>query len=450
MSAKQQKKLYIKTYGCQMNQYDSSRMLDIMKPYGYELSEDYDNADMVILNTCHIREKAAEKVYSDLGRIKKAKNKKENKTPDDKMLIAVAGCVGQAEGEEIFKRAPYVNIVVGPQSYQSLPDLISKVNRDRGHAINLEFEDDKFDKLPASTTEPVNGMAIVSVQEGCDKFCTFCVVPYTRGAEYSRPVADIYRECLQQASLGATEITLLGQNVNAYHGVDHEGNVWNLGKLINHIANIPQIKRIRYSTSHPRDMHEELFLAHGKQEKLMPFLNLPVQSGSDKILKAMNRKHTRKQYLEIIKRLRQERPDMQFSSDFIIGFPGETEEDFQDTIDLARQVNFIQSYSFKYSPRPGTPGAEMDNQVAEDVKLERLHRLQAQITTQQLAFNQSCVGKIMEIIPEKSGRMAGQLAGKTVYMQSVYIKDAPENILGQFIKVKILNGYANSLEGELI
>lgn len=448
MTEQHHKKLYIKTYGCQMNVYDSQRMEDVLKPYGYEVANDYGDASMVILNTCHIREKAAEKVYAELGRIRREKDRLA--TQGKEMMIAVAGCVGQAEGEEIFKRAPYVDIVVGPQSYQSLPDLIGKVQRKKGHAINLEFEDDKFDKLPEVSAVPVNGSAFVSIQEGCDKFCTFCVVPYTRGAEYSRPVADIYRECLTLAAKGAVEITLLGQNVNAYHGVDPDGNVWNLGKLISHIATISKIKRIRYSTSHPRDMHDDLYQAHADLPQLMPFLNLPVQSGSDRMLKAMNRKHTRDTYFKIIETLRQKRPDMQFSSDFIIGFPGETEADFEDTMDLAQKVNFVQAYSFKYSPRPGTPGAQMQDQVPEDVKTKRLHAFQALIEQQQKLFNESCVGQIMEVLPDRPGKYQGQYIGRSPYMQSVHIENMPLEALGNIIRVKIIEAHEHSLKGELL
>lgn len=329
------KKLFIKTYGCQMNVYDSMRMQDLMKPLGYGASETPEDADMVILNTCHIREKAAEKMYSDLGRLNKLKHKKSDK--NEKMVIAVAGCVGQAEGEEIFSRAPYVDVVVGPQSYQSLPDLVGKVHRDSGHLINLDLHEDKFDKLPEENASQ-GASAMVSIQEGCDKFCTFCVVPYTRGAEYSRPVSDIYRESMKTAAKGAVEINLLGQNVNAYHGKDEDNKDWNLGQLIKHISKIDSVKRIRYSTSHPRDMHQELYEQHWNNPKLMPFLNLPVQSGSNKILEAMNRKHTRELYLRIIDKLRSNRPDMQFSTDLIIGFPGETDDDFEDTMDLVRRV----------------------------------------------------------------------------------------------------------------
>ncbi len=443
-SAAPKKKLYIKTYGCQMNVYDSQRMADVMRPLGYEVANDYEGADMVVLNTCHIREKAAEKVYSELGRIRAQKDSNHD------MLIAVAGCVGQAEGEEIFRRAPYVDIVVGPQSYQSLPDMVGKVRRDRGHAINLEFEDDKFDQLPGTHQTVENGAAFVSIQEGCDKFCTFCVVPYTRGAEYSRPVADIYRECMALAAKGALEITLLGQNVNAYHGVDIDGNVWDLGQLINHIATIPTLKRIRYSTSHPRDMHDSLYGAHANQSKLMPFLGLPVQSGADNVLKAMNRKHTRKDYFAVVDRLRAGNPDMQFGSDFIIGFPGETEADFDDTMDLLIKVGFIQGYSFKYSPRPGTPGADMEDQVPDDVKSRRLALFQAQINKQQEAFNQSCIGKTMEILFDRPGKYEGQLVGRSPYMQSVYITGADKSLLGSIATVTIRDAHPNSLEAQLV
>lgn len=442
------KTLYIKTYGCQMNVYDSERIADVMKPLGYALTPDYHDADMVLLNTCHIRERAAEKVYSELGRLQEEKQRLGTKGKS--MTIAVAGCVGQAEGEEIFKRAPYVDIVVGPQSYQSLPDLVSKIHRDRGHAIDISFSQDKFDQLPETLAVPAHGCASVSIQEGCDKFCTFCVVPYTRGAEYSRPVADIYRECLQLASLGALEVTLLGQNVNAFHGLAPDGTAWNLGMLINHIATIPGIKRIRYSTSHPRDMHEDLYAAHHSQAKLMPFLNLPVQSGSNKILRAMNRKHTRETYFQIIDRLRKERPSMQFSSDFIIGFPGETQSDFDDTMDLARQVGFVQAYSFAYSPRPGTPGADMENQIDEETKAKRLQAFQALINSQQLAFNESCVGQVMEIIPDRPGKREHQMIGRSPYMQSVYVNNLPTECIGTLIPVKIIHGYANSLEGKRV
>lgn len=425
-----------------MNVYDSMRMEDLMRPLGYENTEEPDNADMVILNTCHIREKAAEKVYSELGRIKKKQDRSES---TNKKIIAIAGCVGQAEGEEIFRRAPYVDVIVGPQSYQSLPDLVGKVQRDSGHHINLEFEEDKFDKLPENNNSQ-GVSAVLSIQEGCDKFCTFCVVPYTRGAEYSRPVAKIYRDAIELVAKGAKEIWLLGQNVNAFHGEASDGKIWNLGQLIKHIAKIDGLERIRYSTPHPVDMHEDLYDTHKNEPKLMPQLNLPVQSGSNEILRNMNRKYNRINYLKIIERLKQDKPDIQFSSDFIIGFPGETEEDFEDTMDLARQVGFSQAYSFKYSPRPGTPGADMTNQVPEDVQNERLQRFQALIKEQQLAYNKTCIGKTMKVLFEKKGKKDGQIIGKSPYMQSVHVI-ASEDLIGQIINVTITDARPNSLGG---
>jgi tRNA-2-methylthio-N6-dimethylallyladenosine synthase len=440
------KKLFIKTYGCAMNEYDSMRITDLLHNVGYESCETHVGADLVILNTCHIREKAAEKVYSELGRISREKNKK--KANGENMIIAVAGCVGQAEGDEIFKRAPYVDVVVGPQSYQSLPDLIGKVQRDSGHAINLDFCDDKFDLLPEVSNQN-SVSAIISVQEGCDKFCTFCVVPYTRGAEYSRGVSEIYREAVKLVAGGAKEITLLGQNVNAFHG-NADGEVWSLGRLIKHIAKIDGLERIRYSTTHPLDMHEELYEAHATEPKLMPYLNLPVQSGSDKILNSMNRKHNRDHYFKVIERLRKDVPDMQFSSDFIIGFPGETEQDFEDTMDLARRVGFTQAYSFNYSPRLGTPGADMDNQIDEDVKNERLERFQSLINEQQLKFNEQCIGKIMPVLFDGEGKREGQITGRSPYMQSVQVNDAPAGLIGTIANVKITFAGPNSLRGELV
>ena len=439
------KKLHIKTYGCAMNFYDSMQMTDMFYNLGYENSETINGADIVILNTCHIREKAAEKVYSELGRIKRQKEKK--KSLGENMIIAVAGCVGQAEGDEIFRRAPYVDIVVGPQSYQNLPDLIGKIHRDSGHLINLDFEEDKFDKLPQESSQ-ANISAVLSIQEGCDKFCTFCVVPYTRGAEYSRNVPEIYREAVRLVNSGAKEITLLGQNVNAYHGEADNGETWNLGKLIKHIAKIDGLERIRYSTSHPRDMHEDLYDAHANEPKLMPFLNLPVQSGSNNILNAMNRKHDRDSYIKIIDRLKEDCPDMQFSSDFIIGFPGETDKDFEDTMDLARKINFVQGYSFCYSPRPGTPGALMEDQVPEDIKKERLQHFQKLINEQQLEYNKSCIGKTLAVLFDGKGNKDGQIVGKSPYMQSVII-DGEENIIGKVANVKITQAGPNSLKGEL-
>ncbi|MCD6035816.1 MAG: miaB [Rickettsiales bacterium] len=445
-STESPKKLYIKTYGCQMNVYDSQQMENLLKPLGYAPSETSEDADMVILNTCHIREKAAEKMYSELGRIKEHKEDKK-----DGMVVAVAGCVGQAEGEEIFKRAPYVDIVVGPQSYYNLPELVARIKRDAGHAIDLNFvENQKFDALTETAANNAGPSAFVSVQEGCDKFCTFCVVPYTRGAEYSRAVGEVYRETVKLVAGGAKEIMLLGQNVNAYHGEGPEGKSWSLAELIEHLSGIDGLERIRYITSHPRDMHEALYTAHAKNPKLMPFLHLPVQAGSDRILKAMNRKHSRDQYFAIIDKFRSLRPDMMFSSDFIVGFPGETEEDFEQTLDLVRRVGYGQCYSFKYSPRPGTPGSQMDDQVPEEVKTERLTRLQELLNEQQLVLNQASLGKTYPILLDRKGRRPGQLLGRSPYMQSVYVEGLDESYFGQIIDVKITGAFPKSLSGEMV
>lgn len=441
-----EKSLYIKSYGCQMNVYDSGRMADILKPLGYNLVENPAGADMVILNTCHIREKADEKVYSDLGRIRPHK--------DDKMIIAVAGCVGQAEGAEIMRRAPYVDIVLGPQTYHRLPEMIARAQRSQdkkqgpGRGIlDVEFPiESKFDYLPQDHTT-VGPSAFVSIQEGCDKFCTFCVVPYTRGAEYSRPVQAITEEISRLCARGVKEITLLGQNVNAYHGQCPDGHEeWGLGKLMAHLAKITGLSRIRYMTSHPRDMDEELMIAHRDIPQVMPFLHLPVQSGSDRILEVMNRKHTRKYYLDIIAKLRTFRPDIGLSSDFIVGFPGESEQDFQDTLNLIRDVGFGQAYSFKYSPRIGTPGALMENQIPEDIKSERLARLQDLLMSQQKAFNQASVGKVMPVLLDRKGKKEGQFLGKTPYAQSVYV-EAPDHLYGQCVDVKVEQASSNSLTG---
>ena len=365
------------------------------------------------------------------------------------MLIAVAGCVAQAEGQEIFNRSPFVDIVVGPQSYQNLPQLVEKVKRENSWAIDLDFpKDSKFDSLPEeSTSQKIS--AFLSIQEGCDKFCHFCVVPYTRGAEYSRPVPDIYREAIKLVASGIKEIDLLGQNVSAYHGEGAEGEAWTLGRLIKQLAKIEGLERIRYTTSHPRDMNDDtLFEAHASESKLMPFLHLPVQSGSDKILKAMNRKHTRDFYLEVIERFRKARPDIAFSSDFIVGYPGETDKDFEDTLDIVRQVHFAQCYSFKYSPRPGTPASTLATQVPEDVKSNRLLVLQDLIRKQQLEFNQSCIGKTMRVLLMNSSKKDGQIAGKSDYMQTVNV-EADKNLIGTFIDVKITSASQNSLLGEI-
>ncbi len=429
-----------------MNVYDSIKMQELLAPFGFESTEDLNDADMVILNTCHIREKASEKVYSELGRIKKVADKRDNRS---EMIIAVAGCVGQAEGEEIFRRAPYVDIVVGPQSYHTLPDLVAKLARSEKHLIELDFiEEEKFDNLPQDF-KAQGSSAFVSIQEGCDKFCTFCVVPYTRGAEFSRNVEEIYRESMAVVSKGAKEVHLLGQNVNAYHGKTADDVKYNLSDLIRHVAKINGLERIRYTTSHPRDMDDDLIALHGTEKKLMPFLHLPIQSGSNKILKAMNRKHTREEYFTIIDKLRVARPDIVMSSDFIIGFPGETDEDFADTLDLVKKVGYGQCFSFKYSPRPGTPAASMQ-QVPEAAKIERLATLQKELSKQQLELNESSVGKILPVLFEKNGKYDGHIVGKTPYMQSAYIENADKSLIGKIVNVKINKGMAISVSGEII
>lgn len=441
------KKLYIKTYGCQMNVYDSTRMADVLAPLGYHESETPEDADLVILNTCHIREKAAEKMYSDLGRMRL--HKLAHAEQGKRSMIAVAGCVAQAEGEEIIARAPYVDMVVGPQSYHSLPDLIRHVERTNKSAVQLEFvEEAKFDLLPESL-QPQGSSAFVSIQEGCDKFCTFCVVPYTRGAEFSRPLEAILREVKTHLKQGAMEITLLGQNVNAYHGVAADGSEVSLASLLHKVAALEGIQRIRYTTSHPRDMDDDLIAAHGQIEALMPMLHLPVQSGSDRILKAMNRKHTAADYLAIIEKLRASRPDMAFSSDFIVGFPGETDADFEDTLKLVETVGFAASYVFAYSPRPGTPAATKDEQVPEMVAYARMQRLMKTISIQQLRFNRQMVGTTQPVLIERLGRKEGQAIGKTPYMQSVVLENAV-HMMGRLVDVAITEAYEFSLKGEVI
>ena len=437
------KGLYIKSYGCQMNVYDSLIMENIIKPLGFTVVSEPSEADVVILNTCHIREKASEKLYSELGKIRKIQENKD-------LTIVVAGCIAQAEGEEIFERSPFVNIVVGPQSIHTLPELLVKAHRIKKQVINIDFPViSKFDAIPVEEyTKNQETSAFISVQEGCNKFCTFCVVPYTRGEEYSRTVEAIFNEALVLADSGIKEITLIGQNVNAYHGT-YKGCEWDLGKLIQHIAKIPNIERIRYTTSHPRDMHQSLYEAHKLEEKLMPFVHLPVQSGSDRILKKMNRKHTVEEYIDIITHLRKQRPDIAFSSDFIVGFPGETEEDFENTITLVEKVKFSQAYSFKYSPRPGTPGAEYPNQVPEEIKSERLLRLQKLLREQQLAFNRSMIGETCPVLfSSKKGKFDNQIIGKTAYMQSCYINtDNPSQFYNSISPIKIIDAHQNSLTG---
>ena len=440
------KKLYIKTWGCQMNVYDSTRMSDVLAPLGYELSDTPRDADMMILNTCHIREKATDKVFSELGRLRVFKDAKEE--AGGKMLMAVAGCVAQAEGEFILQRAPYVDMVFGPQTYHLLPEMVAEALGEK-RVVNTDFPvESKFDTLPEEHNSQ-GPSAFLSVQEGCDKFCTFCVVPYTRGSEYSRPVAAVMEEAKRLIKGGAKEITLLGQNVNAYHGELADGKTWGLGRLIREIADLEGVERIRYTTSHPKDMDDDLITAHRDVPKLMPFLHLPVQSGSDAILKAMNRKHTADEYRAIIARVRAARPDIALSSDFIVGFPGETDADHQATMALAREIGYASCYSFKYSPRPGTPGATMKGVVHEVVKSARLVELQALLLEQQRAFNQSMIGKTLPVLFDREGSKEGQLLGKTPYMQSVYVS-APPRFFGQIMNVYIEDAFENSLTGTVI
>lgn len=430
-----------------MNVYDSIKIKDVMAPFNYEPTDNLEEAYMVVLNTCHIREKAAEKTYSELGRIRKIQEKR--RAEGSNLIIVVAGCVGQAEGEEIFRRTHYVDIVVGPQSYFVLPELAQRIEQGEKHLIELDFiEEEKFDKLPEATMQK-GSSAVVSVQEGCDKFCTFCVVPYTRGAEFSRPVEQVYREVSEAVSKGAVEVVLLGQNVNGYHGKSEVGSDMNLAHLIDKISGIQGLERIRYTTSHPSDMDDDLIKIHGSNSKLMPFLHLPIQCGSSKILKAMNRRHSKEEYLDIMDKLRESCPDIALSSDFIVGFPGETEEDFEDTLDIVRRVKYAQCYSFKYSPRPGTPGATKENQVPDPVKAERLKRLQEEVGKYQLEYNKSCIGKVMKVLFDGEGREEGQLIGKSPYMHTVHVQ-APKDLLGKIVDVKITRGLQNSLSGELV
>ena len=443
--AKKVKKLFVKTYGCQMNQYDSDRLLEVMGEIGFESTDEMDQADVVVLNTCHIREKAAEKVYSDLGRLKILRNKRLKSGNDT--TIVVAGCVAQAEGHEILNRAPVVNIVIGPQSYHRLPDYIYSAEQHKQRIVDTDFPTDvKFEHLPGRTTKKLS--AFLTVQEGCDKFCTFCVVPYTRGGEYSRPVKEIVFEAKELARHGTREITLLGQNVNAYHGANKKGQPVSLARLIKKVAKVEGLDRIRYTTSHPNDMSQDLIDAHRNIEKLMPYLHLPFQSGSNKILKAMNRDHQVDKYIEIIDRVREARPGIALSTDIIVGFPGETDKDFEDTMDLVRQINYAQAYSFTYSPRPGTTASLMENQVEKHVASERLQRLQALLKEQQLEFNRSQIGNKLPILLEKRGREPGQLVGRSPYLQLVHVI-APDELMGQIVEVKIVDTTRNSLTGQL-
>jgi len=438
------KKLFIKTWGCQMNVYDSNRMADVLAPLGYKPVDGPEDADMIILNTCHIREKATDKVFSELGRMKA--HMEEKKAKGGRTLMAVAGCVAQAEGDFIMQRAPYVDMVFGPQIYHELPQMVMKATGER--VVNTDMPaESKFDHLPQENDNQ-GVTAFLSVQEGCDKFCTFCVVPYTRGAEFSRSVNGIIEEAKKLVEAGAKEITLLGQNVNAYHGAGPDGGTYGLGRLIEAVAAVDGVERIRYTTSHPLDMQQDLIDAHRDIPKLMPFMHLPVQSGSDKVLKAMNRKHSAESYREIIASVRKARPDIAMSSDFIVGFPGETEEDFEATLQLIRGVTYAFAYSFKYSPRPGTPAANMQEQIHEKVKTERIQRLQALLNEQQVAFNESTVGKVMPVLFDRKGAKDGQLHGRTPYNQAIHV-NGHERLYGQIMDVTVTDARANSLAGEI-
>ena len=434
------KKLFIRTYGCQMNVYDSARMADVLAPLGYQTSDSPDDADMVIVNTCHIREHASEKVFSELGRLRDIKTERAGQ--GRQTVLAVAGCVAQAEGEEIIRRAPYVDIVLGPQTYHRLPEMVARASRAGGAILDTDFPSEaKFDHLPAPRAEGLT--AFLSVQEGCDKFCTFCVVPYTRGSEYSRAPEAILDEARALVAQGVREITLLGQNVNGYHGGDLR-----LGGLMRRLSEIEGVERLRYTTSHPRDMDDDLIEAHRDLPQVMPFLHLPVQSGSDRILAAMNRQHTAEDYRRIIDRLRAACPDIALSSDFIVGFPGESDQDFADTLKLVEEIGFAQAYSFKYSPRPGTPASGMTGQVPEAVKEERLAQLQAALQTQSARFNEACVGRTFDVVLDRPGRRDGQLIGRSPYMQSVFVT-APATMLNSVQKLTITAAHSNSLGATL-
>jgi len=437
------KKIYAKTFGCQMNVYDTARMTELLAPMGFVETQSMEEADVVLLNTCHIRDKAVEKVYSDLGRIRDVKA--ERRAAGKDTIITVAGCVAQAEGAEIARREPSVNLVVGPQSYHRLGDLIARTTGETPPIVETEFPElDKFASLPKRAPARAPS-AFLTVQEGCDRFCTFCVVPYTRGAEYSRSIADVESEARRLVDHGVREITLLGQNVNAYHGQGPDGRPWSLARLIGQLARIGGLERLRYTTSHPRDMADDLIDAHRDLPKLMPYLHLPVQAGSDRILKAMNRKHTGAEYLALVDRIRAVRPDIALSTDVIVGFPGETDAEFEDTLSMMERVRFAQAYSFKYSPRPGTPAAGLE-QLPEEVKVARLSQLQSVITRHQTAFNSAQVGMIMPVLFDRRGRRPGQLIGRSPYLQSVHAQ-LDSSWLGKILEVEIASAGPNSLAG---
>jgi len=441
------KKVHIKTYGCQMNAYDSVRMAEALAPEGYLETPDMEAADLIVLNTCHIREKAAEKIYSELGRLRLVRDRR--RAQGSETMIAVAGCVAQAEGAEILKRAPLVDLVVGPQSYHRLPDLVRRARSEGAKLVDTEFpEQDKFASLPARQSRQLPA-AFLTIQEGCDKFCTFCVVPYTRGAEFSRPVTAVMAEARRLAGFGVREITVLGQNVNAYAGEGPDGRIWGLAHLLTALAQIPGVERLRYTTSHPADMNDDLIAAHRDIPALMPYLHLPFQAGADRILAAMNRKHTRADYFRLIERIRAARPDLALSTDIIVGFPGETEDDFAATMDVVEEVGFAQAYSFKYSPRPGTPAASLPGQVTEADKSRRLAVLQTRLNAQQAAFNSAQVGRTLPVLFERTGRRPGQLAGRSPYLQAVHV-EAGEERIGEIFSVAITQAGPNSLSGVII
>ena len=446
------RKVFIKAFGCQMNVYDGERMLDVLRARGFEAAADPREADLVILNTCHIREKAAEKVYSELGRLRVLRERRRAERPGADMHIAVAGCVAQAEGEAMLARAPVIDFIFGPQSIHRLPALIDRLDAGERHMVETDFPaEDKFRELEQESAPPpaVPPAVFVAVQEGCDKFCTFCVVPYTRGAEYSRPAADILHEARLLVQKGAREITLIGQNVNAWHGEAPNGGKWNLARLLKEVARIDGVHGVRFTTSHPNDMDDDLIAAFAENEKLMPYLHLPVQAGSDRILKAMNRRHTAQDYLRIIEKLRAARPDIAISGDFIVGFPGETEEDFQATLDLVRAVGYAHAYSFRYSPRPGTPAAEMENQVPEEVKAERLTRLQELLAQQQQAFNARFAGRRFALLLTGQGRHEGQLVGRSPWLQAVHVPASGRRI-GDIVQVRVTGVGKNSLSAQIV
>ena len=441
------KKLFIKTHGCQMNFYDSEKMSDLLKPHGYQLDNNEDNADLIVLNTCHIREKAVEKTYSELGRIRDKIKLRKEKT-GKKSIVAVAGCVAQAQGKEIMKRSPWVDIVVGPQSYQNLPELISKVDPVKNSKfIDIEFPTiPKFDYLDCHISDRCPS-AFLTIQEGCDKFCTFCVVPYTRGAEYSRPLTSIIDEAKKLVDSGVKEITLLGQNVNAWNAVDKDKNIWGLGRLIEELAKIKELQFIRYTTSHPLDMDIELIEAHRDIDKLMPYLHLPVQSGSDKVLKMMNRKHTSAEYIKVIEKIRDYNPEIAISGDFIIGFPGETDKDHQATLNLIKEINYSQAYSFKYSSRPGTPAVVFFNHVEESIKSSRLQEVQDLLRLQQMEFNKKSINSTQNVLVLKNGKKNRQYLGRSPFNQSIYFYSDDNNLIGSTIDINVTEAFQNSLTG---